>query len=341
MSAQNNHNTHDMTRILLPTGVLYILFSALTAVLGTIGLIIMSARNTFASPDFWPSLFYQLGLEGATEAYLAMEQATIMPVMPDIPFLRAFDILPDGFTFFHAARNHVLPEGFLQYIFIFLIAFAVVRLAIGVFNILFGKKPEKGAFLGLLGKIDLWIVILLTVFILYFVDGFGFIWFPIISFAPAMLLLHGSAKLDNRPGKASREEARTAKLFLIPAFLGLTFFTYIPLMATFVISLFDWRIPFMPEFMGLTNFIELLAPDSSLWTSMRITLTYALLAVVLGMVYSMCIALLLNRKIPGRAFFRTVFLLPFAIPMVSSLVAFHLIYSHGGIINSIIDMFGG
>jgi len=74
---------------------------------------------------------------------------------------------------------------------------------------------------------------------------------------------------------------------------------------------------------------------------MRITLIYALLAVVLGMVYSMCIALLLNRKIPGRALFRTVFLLPFAIPMVSSWVAFIHITSYNGVINNIIDMFGG
>jgi len=55
----------------------------------------------------------------------------------------------------------------------------------------------------------------------------------------------------------------------------------------------------------------------------------------------MVIALLLNRKIPGRTFFRTVFYLPFIIPVVSSLVIFGLIYSHNGVINNVINMFGG
>jgi len=335
MSAPNNLNSKKLTGILLPVGILYILFSALTATLGIIGSRAIDAMNSLPSrEDFWATLYNEIGLEAATEVfnerYAALEHTTVMP-----------DFLPDGFVFLNSVRNNALPEGVLRYFFIFLIIFAAFRLIIGGINIIFGKKQEKGAILGLFGKIDLWIVILLTVFIVFFIDGFGFVWLPIISFIPTVLLLHGSAKLDNRPGKASREEARTAKVFLIPAFLGLTFITYIPLAAVFGISLFHWNIPFAPEFAGLTNIINLFSADSFFWNSVRVTLIYALLAVVLGMVYSMCIALLLNRKIPGRTFFRTVFYLPFIIPVVSSLIVFGLIYSHNGVINNIINMFGG
>jgi len=249
--------------------------------------------------------------------------------------------LPQGFTYLPAARANVLPESVLPLFFRFLFVFAGYRLLLCVLNITFGKKPEKGGLLGLFGKIDLWLVILIAVFTAFFIDGFSFIWFPLISVAPCMLLLHGSAKIDNRPGRAEREEARAAKIYLIPAFLGLAFITYIPLLAVFGISLFEWRFPFPLEFIGLSNY-ERIIVDPSFWNSVNVTVFYAFLTVGLGMIYSMTVALLLNRKLPGRAFFRTVFYLPFIIPAVSSFMVFRLMYNpHFGFINNVIAMFGG
>jgi len=156
-----------------------------------------------------------------------------------------------------------------------------------------------------------------------------------------MMLLHGSAKLDNRPGRAAREESRAAKIYLIPAFLGLAFITYIPLLSIFGISLFEWNFPFPLEFTGFSNY-ERVISDPSFWNSVTVTVTYAFITVGMGMLYSMTIALLLNRKMPGRAFFRTVFYLPFIIPAVSSFMVFRLMYNpHFGFINNLIAMFGG
>jgi|GEM_PF-143016 len=316
--------------IIRPTGVLYILYAALTATLGIMGLVTINARRNLADPDYWPSLFHSLGLESATDAYNATQQASIMP-----------DFLPDGFVFLNAVQNYAMPENFLPYFFYILIVFAALRLALGGMAIAFGSTLGKGGILGFFAKIDLWFVIPIAVFTLFFFDDFRFMWFPIISVIPCMLLLHGSAKTDTRPGSAARSEARTAKIFLIPAFLGLSFMTYIPLAAVFGISLFDWNIPFAPVFAGFSNIAELFSRGNFFRISVWLTFIYALLAVVLGMIYSMCIALLLNRKIPGKVFFRTAVYLPFIIPVVSSMLIFRLIYSHTGVINNIISMFGG
>jgi len=252
-----------------------------------------------------------------------------------------FQYMPLSFVYLNAVRDYAMPMGFMPIFFNILLIFAAIRLGIGAMCLIFGKTPKMGGLLGLIGKIDLWIVIPLTIFSLFFFDRFGFMWFPIISFAPTIFLLRGSARLDNRPGRAAREEARTAKVFLIPAFLGLSFMTYIPLTAVFGISLFDWQIPFPPVFAGFKNLIDLFSAGSFFWTSVWLTVIYAFLAVALGMVYSMTIAILLNRKIPGRVFFRTAFYLPFIIPIVSSMLIFRLIYSPNGVINNIINMFGG
>jgi len=312
------------------TGVLYVLFAALTAVMSIIGLTVVNARNNLADPNYWPTLFRNLGEAAATDAFRATQQSAIMP-----------EFLPSEFVFLTAVRNQAMPEGFLPYFFYILLAFAVLRLAIGGMAVILGSTPGKGAILGLFGKIDLWFVIPIGVFTLFFFDGYSFIWFPIISVLPTMLLLNGSAKTDTRPGMATRSESRTAKIFLIPAFLGLTFMTYIPLAAVFGISLFNWTIPFAPEFTGFRNILDLFSAGSFFWNSVWYTFIYSVLAVLLSMVYSMGIALLLNRRIPGRVFFRTAVYLPFIIPVVSSMLIFRLIYSHNGVINNIISMFGG
>jgi len=312
------------------TGILYTICAALTAIVSIIGLRVISARNNIADPNYWPALYHRLGLDAATDAFLATERASVMPAY-----------MPEGFVFLSAVRNYAMPEGFMPYFFYILLAFAVYRLAVGCMSLIFGKTPKRGGFLGLLGKIDLWIVIPITIFSLFFFDGFNFMWFPVISFIPTAMLLSGSAKLDNRPGRAAREESRTAKLFLIPAFLGLSFMTYIPLSAVFGISLFNWNIPFAPEFAGFRNLINLFSEGSFFWTSIWLTIVYSFLAVFMSMVYSMIIALLLNRKIPGRTFFRTALYLPFIIPVVSSMLIFRLIYAPNGVINNIINIFGG
>jgi len=250
-------------------------------------------------------------------------------------------IRPEGFIFARALRTHVAPESAMPIFHVVLLVFAAYRFYIGMMSYIRSDNIDKAAFLGLLGKIDLWVVILITAFSVFFIDGFSFIWFAISSYAATIMLLRGSAMNDFRPGKADRNEARAAKLFLIPAFLGLTLITYIPLASVFGLSLFEWRIPGAPTFGGLANYIHLFTENFFFWTSIRVTIIYAFITVAIGMIYSMVIALLLNRKMPGRSVFRTIFYLPFVIPVVASFTVWRLIYSWQGPINSIVSMLGG
>ena len=153
-------------------------------------------------------------------------------------------------------------------------------------------------------------------------------------------------KLANKPakvplGRMDRQEARAAKLFLLPAFGGLALLTYLPLAAVFGISLFEWRVPGNPSFAGLSNYIFLFTEDFFFWTSVRVTIQYAFLSVGLSMIYSMVVAMLLNKKVPGRPAFRTVFYLPFIIPAMATFLSWSLILDGGGVINNIISAFGG
>ncbi len=138
-----------------------------------------------------------------------------------------------------------------------------------------------------------------------------------------------------------RSEAHTAYLCLIPAFVGLVFLTYVPLGAVFGLSFFKWKGVGVPKFIGLDNYIRLFTTDPYFKDSIRVTVYFALLAVFGSMVYSLVVAMLLNRKIPARGFFRAVFYLPYILPSVAVYIGWSWLYEGNfGLFNYILSKLG-
>ncbi len=150
--------------------------------------------------------------------------------------------------------------------------------------------------------------------------------------------------------KIAIKEQRAAYLFLIPAFLGLSFITYIPLLAVFGISLTDLNVGHFVEggtlppieFVGLDNFVEIFeSPSIDFLNSIQVTLVFALVAVIGSIIYSMIIALLLNRKMPARGFFRAIFYIPYILPATAVMISWWFLYRYdGGLINYILVNLG-
>ena len=149
----------------------------------------------------------------------------------------------------------------------------------------------------------------------------------------------GYMKLRHRPvSRMARQEARAAKLFLIPAFFGLTFLTYLPLIAVFILSFFKWTaIMPQPIFVGLNNYVKLFTRDMFFWTSLKVTVLYAVLTVGISMIYTLSVAMLLNRKMPARGFFRAVFYVPYIIPAMAVYMSWALLYNPDfGVFNALL-----
>lgn len=150
--------------------------------------------------------------------------------------------------------------------------------------------------------------------------------------------------------KIAVKEQRAAYLFLIPALLGLTFITYLPLLAVFGISMTDLNVGHFVKggtlppvkFVGLQNFKEIfLNPSIDFLNSIKVTVVFALLAVVCSIIYSMLIAMLLNRKMPARGFFRAVFYIPYILPATSVMISWWFLLKYdGGLINYILVSLG-
>ena len=157
-------------------------------------------------------------------------------------------------------------------------------------------------------------------------------------------------KNKRKRAKIAVKEQRAAYIFLIPALLGLAFLTYLPLMAVFGISLTDLNVGHfikggtMPpvKFVGLQNFREIFQnPSIDFLNSIKVTVIFALFAVVLSIIYSMLIAMLLNRKMPGRGFFRAIFYIPYILPATAVMISWWFLLKYdGGLINYILVSLG-
>ena len=142
--------------------------------------------------------------------------------------------------------------------------------------------------------------------------------------------------------KYSRAETRAAWLLLLPSVIGLTCITYLPMLASFTLSLFNWNGLGDMTYVGADNYIRLFTRDTKFYGSLLTTLEYAGIAVIGSVVYSMIIAMLLNRKVPARGFFRAIFYLPYVLPALAVYLGWKWLYDYNhGFFNYVIKSMGG
>jgi len=125
-------------------------------------------------------------------------------------------------------------------------------------------------------------------------------------------------------------------LFVSPFIVGFSVFTIYPVCASFWYSFTDFGIFTPPRFIGLGNYRELIA-DPVFWLSMWNTIYYTLIAVPAGIISAFLLALLLNSKVRGMAYFRTLFFLPSIMPAVAGSVLWYWMFNYEyGVLNSLL-----
>ena len=144
-----------------------------------------------------------------------------------------------------------------------------------------------------------------------------------------------------RMGAMRRREARAGLLFVLPWLLSLLIFTTYPVLATFYLSLTDYNVVQPPTWVGLHNYRTMLTADPAFWTSVTNTAYYTLLAVPLGLVGSLGLALLLNLRVRQLGVYRTLIYLPALAPPVASTIIFIGLFDpDGGPINAVLQQVG-
>ncbi|MEV6304446.1 sugar ABC transporter permease [Actinoplanes sp. NPDC051861] len=128
--------------------------------------------------------------------------------------------------------------------------------------------------------------------------------------------------------------------FLLPNFAGFAILTLVPVVLLFYYSFTEWNIFGGSTWSGTANFRQLWN-DSSFWTALRNTFYYAVFHIPLTIAVSLSLALLLNRKLRGVAFFRTVAFFPYITSIVAIAQIWNMLFSPGyGPVNEILRAIG-
>lgn len=128
--------------------------------------------------------------------------------------------------------------------------------------------------------------------------------------------------------------------FILPNFLGFGTITLIPVIMLFYISMTNTRAFGVGEFVGLDNFARLLR-DGSFHTAFFNTFYYAAFHIPLTFVVALALAMLLNKKLRGVAFFRTAAFFPYVTSIVAIAQVWNLLFSpEFGPINQFLGLLG-
>jgi multiple sugar transport system permease protein len=132
----------------------------------------------------------------------------------------------------------------------------------------------------------------------------------------------------------ARREAIVGYLFIAPWLVGFFLWQLGPMAASLALSFTEYAIVAPPTFVGLRNFGKIFTDDPSFRDALRVTVTYALVSVPLGIGLSLLIALLMNQPVPGIRLWRTIYYLPAVVSGVAvAMLWVWIFHSEFGLIN--------
>ncbi|MEV4823287.1 sugar ABC transporter permease [Micromonospora sp. NPDC049274] len=114
--------------------------------------------------------------------------------------------------------------------------------------------------------------------------------------------------------------------FILPNFLGFAVLTLLPVLVLFYVAFTNWNVFGVAEWTGTANFRRMWG-DASFWTALRNTLYYTVFHIPLTLAASLGLALLLNRKLRGVRFFRTVAFFPYITSIVAIAIVWNQLFS--------------
>jgi multiple sugar transport system permease protein len=158
---------------------------------------------------------------------------------------------------------------------------------------------------------------------------------------PTISTIETLTRKQRRFERPQRSQKITAAWLIAPAaVLGVTFIL-IPIALTFALAFTNAKLvsPQGPQFVGIDNFTRLF-DDPVFWKSLRNTVLFAVFVVPIQAGLALALALLINVKVKGVNFFRTVYFLPVVTSMVVISMLWMFMYRQDGLINQLLAQIG-
>jgi len=147
-----------------------------------------------------------------------------------------------------------------------------------------------------------------------------------------------------RVSQRRRDEGLAGYVFLSPWLIGLMAITAFPMLFSLYLSFTNYDVLSgfsAMEWVGLDNYRRMFTGDPAYWHAVRVTLTYALVAVPLKLAAALGVALLLNRERRGVGLFRSLFYLPSLLGgSVALALVWRAMFGGDGAFNDLLALFG-
>jgi multiple sugar transport system permease protein len=156
-----------------------------------------------------------------------------------------------------------------------------------------------------------------------------------------MTAINKSAPAVSQRRRFSKRRARAGRMFVAPNMAAVAIFMLFPLGFSLYMSFHDWDLFRPAKFVGFANYRSLFSDDPLFSIALRNTVVYTLGTVVPTVVISLAVAGVLNRKIRGINFFRTIIFLPLAVSSVVMAVVWQFVFNtNNGLLNIMLGWIG-
>lgn len=134
---------------------------------------------------------------------------------------------------------------------------------------------------------------------------------------------------------------KVAYVYILPFYLLFAVFGLFPIISGFFISFFDWNGLSAMEFVGLSNYQNLLS-DPIFWKAMSNTLQIGVVAHIFILLGGLAMAYILNSKlVKFPNVFKTIYFLPMVTSAVAVTIVFQSMYGlRSGLLNALLIMLG-
>ena len=138
-----------------------------------------------------------------------------------------------------------------------------------------------------------------------------------------------------------KRDNRTAFFFILPWIIGFIGFTVFPVIFMVRTSLTNAKMVGKPKFIGAANYRNMFKSATFL-NSLKVTVFFTIVMVIVTAVWAMIMALLLNRKQKLNGIFQFCYFLPSVVPSVALAYAFRTIFGKdAGLLNGLLTLIRG
>jgi multiple sugar transport system permease protein/sn-glycerol 3-phosphate transport system permease protein len=142
------------------------------------------------------------------------------------------------------------------------------------------------------------------------------------------------------PGTSGARQFAKALPFIGPSMVGVALFLVVPVVFVFVLSFMNWSGAGPFTWAGLQNWTSIFQFDNAAH-SLGVTAYYVLLNIPLQTVLALGLAVMLNRKRRGMAFFRVLYVAPYlSTPVAMALIWFWVFQPQSGAADRFLGIFG-